>query len=308
MKHKLICLTLCILFLLPLASCTSQSPASAPVSEAPEEKGSFTVTFITIGKGDAFLLSPSDGTHYMVDTGKKKDYPQIERLLRTKGVDKLEGIFLSHGHKDHAGGLESLLSSFPVDTLYLSETDSVSYQDIDAEGLARQYGTKVQKLSCGDTLLLNDVTVQCWLPEQPFLDNANNNSVILRLTHGSNSFLMMGDAEQQEEAALLSSGFPVSANVLKLGHHGENDASSLAFLNQVKPQYALITGNEKENPDSLNPQVQKRLERCFVTPYFSECDGLGIDFVSDHGNICISTVKDTSSDSEDGAESSYNKK
>lgn len=75
MKHKLICLTLCILFLLPLAGCTSQSPASVPVLETPEEKGSFTVTFITIGKGDAFLLSPSDGTHYMVDTGKKKDYP-----------------------------------------------------------------------------------------------------------------------------------------------------------------------------------------------------------------------------------------
>ena len=89
MKHKLICLTLCILFLLPLAGCTSQSPASVPVLETPEEKGSFTVTFITIGKGDAFHLSPSDGTHYMVDTGKKKDYPQIERLLRTKGVDKL---------------------------------------------------------------------------------------------------------------------------------------------------------------------------------------------------------------------------
>lgn len=307
MKRKLICLTLCLLFLLPLTGCTKPSSSSSSVPEASEEKGSFTVTFITIGKGDAFLLSPSDGTHYMIDTGKKKDYPQIERLLQTKGVDKLDGIFLSHGHKDHAGGLESLLSSFPVDTLYLSGTDSVSYQDIDAEELARQYGTKVQKLSCGDTLQLSDVTVQCWLPKQPFLDNANNNSVILRLTHGSNSFLMMGDAEQEEEAALLASGFPVAANVLKLGHHGENDASSQAFLNQVTPQYALITGNEKENPDSLNPQVQKRLEHCSATPYFSECDGLGIDFVSDHGTIHISTAEDTSSDSEASAEIRHNK-
>lgn len=308
MKYRRIYLTLCMFLLLALTGCAGQTADAAPVSEASEETGSFTVTFITIGKGDAFLLSPSDGTHYLIDTGKKKDYPQIDRLMRTKSIDRLDGIFLSHGHKDHAGGLESLLSSFPVDTLYLSGTDSVSYQDIDAEGLAAQYGTKVQKLSCGDTLQLGDVTVQCWLPKRPFLDNANNNSVILRLTHGSNCFLMMGDAEQEEEAALLASGFPVSANVLKLGHHGENDASSLAFLNQVKPQYALITGNEKENPDSLNPQVQKRLEQCSITPYFSECDGLGIDFVSDHGTICISAVEDASSDSEADTENGPNKK
>ncbi len=136
MKYKRIYLTLCMFLLLALTGCAGQTADAAPVSEASEETGSFTVTFITIGKGDAFLLSPSDGTHYLIDTGKKKDYPQIDRLLRTKGIDRLDGIFLSHGHKDHAGGLESLLSSFPVDTLYLSGTDSVSYQDIDAEGLA----------------------------------------------------------------------------------------------------------------------------------------------------------------------------
>lgn len=136
MKYKRIYLTLCMFLLLALTGCAGQTADAAPVSEASEETGSFTVTFITIGKGDAFLLSPSDGTHYLIDTGKKKDYPQIDRLLRTKGIDRLDGIFLSHGYKDHAGGLESLLSSFPVDTLYLSGTDSVSYQDIDAEGLA----------------------------------------------------------------------------------------------------------------------------------------------------------------------------
>ncbi len=138
---------------------------------------------------------------------------------------------------------------------------------------------------CPERILspIRTLTPKGWLPKRPFLDNANNNSVILRLTHGSNCFLMMGDAEQEEEAALLASGFPVSANVLKLGHHGENDAS-------------------------LNPQVQKRLEQCSITPYFSECDGLGIDFVSDHGTICLSAVEDASSDSEAGTENDPNKK
>ena len=114
MKHKRIYLTLCIFLLLALTGCFRQAADSTAAPEASEETGSFTLTFITIGKGDSFLLSPSDGTHYLIDTGKKKDYPQIDRLLRTKGIDRLDGIFLSHGHKDHAGGLESLLSSFPV--------------------------------------------------------------------------------------------------------------------------------------------------------------------------------------------------
>ena len=91
-----------------------------------EEKfeGTLTISFITIGKGDAFLIETPDKNFYMWDTGKKEDREQILAVLQKKGVKELEGIFLSHGHKDHAGNLEMLLQEYSVKKLYLSGKDA----------------------------------------------------------------------------------------------------------------------------------------------------------------------------------------
>ena len=258
-----------------------------------EDPGEFTLSFITIGKGDAFLLTAPDSSHYLLDTGKAKDYPQIEQVLRLKGVEKLDGIFLTHGHKDHAGGLEEILKNFPVETVYISGVDTVSYKKRDVRSSAEKYGAAVHELKCGETFQMGTVQIQCWMPDTPIWDNENNNSVIMRIVHGENAFLMMGDAESGEEAAFCSSGMKKSARVLKLGHHGERDATSMAFLQKVKPEYGLITGNEEENPDSVNEVISERLEIVQAEAVYSQCDGLALDFCSDGHEITIKTVKDT---------------
>ena len=75
-------------------------------------EGTLTISFITIGKGDAFLIETPDKNFYMWDTGKKEDQEQVSELLQKKGVKELAGIFLSHGHKDHAGNLEMLFKKY----------------------------------------------------------------------------------------------------------------------------------------------------------------------------------------------------
>lgn len=289
MKQKLGLAVLLMLATVLLAGCSVQEGESSVSVE-----GKFTLSFITIGKGDAFLLTTAKGSHYLVDTGKPEDYVQVARLLRIKGVETLDGIFLSHGHQDHAGGLKPLLEAFPTKMLFLSGTDTVSYRELDAKAIAGKYGVPVKTLSCGEELTLEDVQVQCWLPEGPVLENENNNSVIFRLTHGKNSFLLMGDAEAEEEAAFLASGIPTAAKVLKLGHHGESDASSEEFLKQVQPLYALITGNPEENPDSVNPTVAGRLQKLRCKAYYSECEGLALDFCSDGEQVTVETVENPS--------------
>ena len=80
--------------------------------EQEDLKGNMVLSFINIGKGDAFLIQVPDGGYYMWDTGKEEDYPMVERLLDIKKVENLDGIFLSHGHKDHAGGLELIMEEY----------------------------------------------------------------------------------------------------------------------------------------------------------------------------------------------------
>lgn len=274
-----------LLLLLLLSGC-------CPEEQTPQQNENCTLTFITIGKGDAFLLTTSAEHHFLIDTGKAEDYPQIARLLRVKGIENLDGIFLSHGHKDHAGSLEPLLEAFPTQTVFLSDSDTVSYHEIDAAALADAHGAEIRKLTASETLEIDGLEIQCWHPEQPVLNNENNNSLVMHITCGNTSFLLMGDAELEEETALMASDFSLKADILKLGHHGENDASSDAFLRKVEPQYALITGNEAENPDSVDPVVADRLKAHGIMPFYSEADGLALDFHSDGQSINWNVVED----------------
>ncbi len=263
---------------------------SAVNADTDDSIGVFKLDFITIGKGDAFLLSTPQGQHYLMDTGKAQDYPQIARFLRVQGIAKLDGIFLSHGHKDHAGGLAPIMEAFPTTSVYLSGKDSVSYTEIDARTITSEMGGTLCELSGGETLDLGGVTAQIWIPAQPDFSNENNNSMILRLTHGTNTFLLMGDAELEEEALLMDSGFPLQSDVLKLGHHGETDATSYEFLRKVSPSIGLIPGNKTENPDSVNPLISGYLKKEHVSFYYSEGDTLEI--ASDGTHLDLRRIPD----------------
>ena len=82
------------------------------------------------------------------------------------------------------------------------------------------------------------------------------------------------------------------ADVLKLGHHGETDATSAALLEKVKPKFGLICGNMEENPDSCTPEMAARLKSFKVTAFYSEGPQLAVDFVSDGSAVWSETVMD----------------
>lgn len=151
-----------------------------------EEKfeGTLTISFITIGKGDAFLIETPDKNFYMWDIGKKEDREQILAVLQKKGVKELEGIFLSHGHKDHAGNLEMLLQEYSVKKLYLSGKDDASYKKTDAKALEKEYDVSVTELAGGENLDLGGAIGEIWLPDKTNYENENNNSVVMRLAYG----------------------------------------------------------------------------------------------------------------------------
>lgn len=296
---------ICMIFtMMLLAGCTNSGgsaeeggglPSSAPRADVQEtaaaSENQMILSFINIGKGDAFLLKlPGDG-YYLCDTGKAEDYPIISRLLRQKGVDSLKGIFLSHGHKDHTGSLEAVLTDFPTECIYLSAADSVTYESIDVTALAAEYGASLVPLSGGETLQLGAAKVHVWIPEKVYKKKDNNNSMVLRFCYGKTAFLMTGDMEKKAEARLLKSGWEISADVLKLGHHGKTDSTGKEFLEKVKPQYGIITGSWEESPESMNEEIAERLKECGVQAFYSEGKQLATDFLSDGTSVWTEEVE-----------------
>ena len=256
-------------------------------SQLPLEEMTF--SFITIGKGDAFLLEIPHQGYYMFDTGKKEDWEQIKAVFQKKSVRELKGLFISHGHKDHAGNVEKILQEFPVEAVYISGKDTVSYKKMDICAMAEKVGVTVKKMKGGESLSLGDARLSVWIPKSEDKRNENNNSMIIRIVYGDTAILITGDMEREEEAQYLAENIKIRADILKLGHHGEKDATSITLLERVKPEYGLITGNEEENPDSVNPEIAARLLAYKVEPVYSEGEQLAIDFISD--GISIRTEK-----------------
>ena len=92
----------------------------------------------------------------------------------------------------------------------------------------------------GDTYTLGDATFTILAPSRNYME-MNNNSIVIRVEHGENTFLFVGDAAEESEADMLVSGLPLQAQVLKVGHHGSSSSTSKAFLDVVHPDYAVIS-------------------------------------------------------------------
>jgi competence protein ComEC len=138
-----------------------------------------------------------------------------------------------------------------------------------------------------ETFDFGDCTVSTYAAEGEY-SNANNYSVLVKITHGDNDFLITGDCEVQEEQEFLSRDIELSADVLKAAHHGSDTSSSEEWLKAVAPQYTVIScgaDNKYGHPDS---ETYSRLCEYSENVYRTDEDGTVI-FESDGKGISVST-------------------
>lgn len=261
-----------------LAGCDAQPP------EQSDGSGTVTFSMVNIGKGDCLLVTA--GTHaYLIDTGRAEDYPVIMQALRAKDVTRLDGIFLTHGHSDHAGCLEALSCVFSAKTIYYSALDTQTVDKAKLCAIGQASGAKLVSLKTSDAVEMAPgqpaLTMTVLGPTGVDLQEKNNNSLVMRMAYGDTAFLLMGDALAAEESQLIDSEADLSADVLKVGHHGKDDASTQRFLSLVGARYACITGSLLEDDDSADAAVISRLQALGMEVTVSQGDFLTMDYSSD---------------------------
>ncbi len=212
-----------------------------------------TVHFIDVGQGDAALIVMPSGETMLIDAGPNASEKNLLAYLEKISVKTIDYAIFTHPHEDHIGGADSVLRTYPVETVILPDADAstATYErmldaidDADCACITAQ---------SGDTYSLGAAQFTILAPNSDTYNNTNNYSIVLRLTYGKSAFLFTGDAEILSEDEILSiyGTAGLRADVLKLGHHGSSTSTSDPFLDAVSPQIAIAScgrGNEYGHP------------------------------------------------------------
>ena len=216
---------------------------------------------LNIGKADCMLLLCGEKT-YLIDTGYEHTYPALACALQQLNITHLDGVFLTHCHQDHEGGLMPLVKSdIAIDHLYAAKI----YYDVKESKhpallAAKERKMQVEFLQLGDVIQVDDETSFTVLgPVSRNEDNENNNSLVMRFASPHGSILFTGDMKLEEENDLLQRNLITTSDVLKCGHHGDNNATSMALLRAVRPKCAVILTSSREEPDTPSPDTLNRL-------------------------------------------------
>ncbi len=227
---------------------------------------------LNIGKADCMLLLYQNEA-YLIDTGYEQNWPALETMLRQYGVTRLNGVFLTHCHEDHEGGLLALAQSdIPVDAWYAARiyygVNENLHPAVQAAAVRKE---SVTWLDAGNRIAVgSDGAFSVLGPLSLDATNENNNSLVMRFSCGQGSILFTGDMKEDEEYELLQSGAFSSCDVLKVGHHGDNNATGKQMLKIVQPDAAVILTDSREEPDTPASSTLKRLEKVGCTSYISQ--------------------------------------
>ena len=219
-----------------------------------------TVTFLDVGKADAIVLSTA-GYTVMIDTGTASKATAVVDALNNLGVSTINELILTHFDQDHVGGAAAVLDNFSVDEV-IATYESKESDEVNAYHEAvKSHGVDVVEVRSKTERVYDAVNYTIIPPERESYDEdtSNNSSLVVRVTFGSVSMLFTGDIQRERIEELLASGTDLSANLLKVPHHGKEDDDSEKFFKAVSPMYAVITSSKD---DKESDSVVKELEDC----------------------------------------------
>jgi competence protein ComEC len=211
------------------------------------------VSVLDVGQGDAILLRPAGAPAVLVDGGPPG--AGLIRSLEEADVSRLGAAVVTHDQSDHAGGIEELLGTFPVEWLVFARLRS------ELIATAAAAGAEPRQIAAGQELRSGRLRLRVLWPPPELLGGApgqdpNQLSLVMQARWGDFSMLLMADAEA--EAVPLDPG-PV--DVLKVAHHGSEDAGLGELLDEIRPRLALISVGEGNSYGHPAPSTLATLAR-----------------------------------------------
>lgn len=216
---------------------TVQHNASANV-----DQNSAKIYFLDVGEGDSALILLAQNKEILIDTGKPGTL--LGKLsAKMPSFDKeIEAVFLSHPDNDHIGSFEELSNSYKIDKLYFNGQEANSATAKKVQEIAKQKNIPEFSVNAGDNFYFGGLKIEALWPLKNFAGLSDNDaSEVLKVSFAGSKVLFTGDIEIKGQEALLRENGDLTADLIKVPHHGSAGAFDEQFLKKVAPNNAVIS-------------------------------------------------------------------
>lgn len=281
-----------------------------------------TVHFVDIGQGDCILVNFPDNKVMLVDCGSNSNKDKLEMYFNKffENKEKVIDFFvITHADEDHYGNGSYVFENYEVKNFYrpsvctpnetgwegASINDDEGYKKLIDESFKNENGCQMFYNVASDNFLNQSdasYNVRCYSPLEENYQNSNDYSAVLQIEYFGRKILLTGDAESDIETKLINIyGEDLKSDILKVAHHGSKTSSSVNFLREVSPLYAVISVEKGNTYNLPNDEIIARLDSIVGKDNIYRTDNMGnIVFglntkqqVDNKASILVKTTKAT---------------
>lgn len=225
------------------------------------------IIYFDVGQADCTLIM-NNGKTTLIDGGNDSDGDNLVKYIKSQEISRIDTVIATHLHADHIGGLDDIIDNFDIGTVYMPDTINTDKQveefldAIERKNLGYEVPEVGEKFNNGlancEVMAINNNA-----------EDLNNSSIVIQIEYLGQIFLFMGDSEKEVEDSRKWN----KVNVLKVGHHGSNTSSTESFLNQVRPEIAIILVGLNNQYNHPSVEVLNGLKKLNTTIYRTDEDG-----------------------------------
>lgn len=246
------------------------------------------VHYLDVGQGDSIFIELPNNETMLIDAAESYQSENIINYLKNLNYQKIDYVIGTHPHTDHIGGLKDIINTFEIGKIYMPKVVSTTKTYESLLMTIKDKNLKINTAKAGTSIIdIDTLKINILAPNNSTYTELNNYSVVTKITYGTTKFLFMGDAEKLSENEIKED---VTADVIKIGHHGSNTSSSIDFIKKVNAKYGIISVGLNNKYNLPKEEIITNWENSGTKIYLTSINGT-ITAISDGTNIKIESEK-----------------
>ena len=246
------------------------------------------VHYLDVDQGDSIFIELPNNETMLIDAAESYQSENIINYLKNLNYQKIDYVIGTHPHTDHIGGLKDIINTFEIGKIYMPKVVSTTKTYESLLMAIKDKNLKINTAKAGTSIIDTDaLKINILAPNSETYTELNNYSVVTKITYGTTKFLFMGDAEKLSENEIKEN---VTADVIKIGHHGSNTSSSIDFIKKVNAKYGIISVGLNNKYNLPKEETITNWENSGTKIYLTSTNGT-IRASSDGTNIKIESEK-----------------